>query len=306
MAITTERNQSDAKKRVNIALILIIFATVCWGSQYLLIKIGTESIPTFLFQGLKNLIAFLGFAPFFKKLRHLNKEIVIGSLLVAITIYFMNAFISYGLQNTTSSKGAFIATLYVVMTPFFAWILLHAKIQVKHYVSVGLAVLGMAILMLFNTDSSPGGSLISIGDVLIFLCALFNAIQIVLVEKYVRKMDWILFAMTFTLFAALMLLLSSLVIGERFDFSQASSTTWLVWIYLGLIVGTVTLFIQTWGQRFIDSTRTAILFSLEPIFATVFGIIFADDPVTFQFFAGAALIMLAIIISSTSSGNKNK
>lgn len=292
--------QKDAKKKSNLALILIIFATICWGSQYLLIKIGTESIPTFLFQGLKNLIAFFGFAPFFKRFRHLNKEIVIGSILVAITIYFMNVFISYGLQNTTSSKGAFIATLYVVMTPFFAWKLLHAKILVKHYISVGMAVFGMAVLMLFKTDSSPGGSFISIGDILIFLCALFNAIQIVLVEKYVKKMDWILFAMTFTLFASIMLIISSFVIGETYDFSETSKTTWIIWIYLGLIVGTITLFIQTWGQRFIDSTRTAILFSLEPIFATVFGIIFADEPITFQFFTGAVFIMLAIIISSIS------
>jgi drug/metabolite transporter (DMT)-like permease len=113
-------------------------------------------------------------------------------------------------------------------------------------------------------------------------------------------MDWILFAMTFTLFASIMLIISSFVIGETYDFSETSKTTWIIWIYLGLIVGTITLFIQTWGQRFIDSTRTAILFSLEPIFATVFGIIFADEPITFQFFTGAVFIMLAIIISSIS------
>jgi ubiquinone/menaquinone biosynthesis C-methylase UbiE len=96
------------------------------------------------------------------------------------------------------------------------------------------------------------------------------------------------------------------LVGETYDFSTATQATWISWIYLGLIVGTVTLFIQTWGQKFIESTRTAILFSLEPIFATIFGIAFAEEEMTTQFFFGAFFIMLAIIISSIKFPTKKK
>jgi len=52
------------------------------------------------------------------------------------------------------------------------------------------------------------------------------------------------------------------------------------------------------SQQMIDETRAALLYSLEPVFATLIGVLAGATPLTVMFLAGASMIMAGIIISS--------
>ncbi len=296
--------ENPEKKNTHTALILIILIDVVWGSQYLLIKLGAEEIPAFFFQGLRFLIAFIGFCPFFGRLRGLNKKTFMASLIMAVLMYLMTAFLTYGLESTSSSKGAFIATMYVVLTPPFARIILGRHIQKSKWAGVAFAIGGMFCLLLLNPSSGLFDMTISLGDILIFVTATLNAVQIVLMEKYVKSVDIITFSMVQIALVSVFLFCSSFIIQEAVNIVAFTPVIMWVIIYLGIFGGTFSLLIQSWGQKYIESSRAAILYTLEPVFGTFFSVILGHEPLTIYFVLGATLIMCGIIISSIESKNK--
>jgi drug/metabolite transporter (DMT)-like permease len=285
-----------SQRNAVIAVLLVLFATVVWGSQYVLIKQGLTAIPLFLFQGIRHLIAFLGFCPWWGRFRKMNKEIFVAALLNSVAFYFLIMFVSAGLQFTLSNEGAFMATMYVVFTPFVAYAVLKDKIKKMHLAGIAVAVAGMAIMLFGNAAGSLAFNIV--GDLLVLIGAFFNAIQIVLLEKYTKKIDTMLFVLTQMLMIALMMLGTSAAIQERVDWAAIPPAVWINWVYLGIAAGTITLLIQAWAQRMIDATRAALLYSLEPVFGAFFSAYLGAEPFTIAFFIGASLIMGGILLSS--------
>jgi drug/metabolite transporter (DMT)-like permease len=292
---------SDLRSKQTIAIILVILATIIWGSQYLLIKESVESIPPLMYQGIRHVIAFLAFAPFWGRLKRLDKTTIEGGSISAIVFFFLLAFLTYGLQYTTSNKGAFLTCLYVVFVPFIANFLIKSPIKKHQIGAVVVATVGMAIMIFGNANSTDLELAPNIGDILVILGAFFNAIQIVLIEKYVKKVDIFAFIMLQMILISVFMFVASWIAGERFIVENFSAV--IIWglIYLGVCSTTLTLMIQTWAQKFIDSTRAAIMYSLEPVFAVIFGIFFGQEYLTLAFAIGALLIFIGILWSSTKS-----
>jgi len=284
-----------SRKTTIIALIGVLLATVVWGSQYLLIKEALLVVPLFFFQGFRHLIAFLGFFPWWKRFKKMTKQVFLASLYNAIAFYALILFVSWGLKYTDSSEGAFMATMYVIFTPFVGKVMLKTRITAFKMLGVVLAVIGMGFMLLGNAGI---GSISFVGDILVLIGAFFNALEIVLLEKYTKEIDTMLFVLTQMGLIAVMLLTTSFAIQEQVIWSAISPEVWIAWIYLGIVAGTITLLIQANAQRMIDETRAALLYSLEPVFATFFGVISGATPLTIMFIAGASLIMAGIMVSS--------
>nr|MDO8117788.1 DMT family transporter [Candidatus Sigynarchaeota archaeon] len=291
-------------KWMRITVILVLGATIVWGSQYLIIKDALMVIPLFLFQGIRHLIAFLGFFPWWKRFKNINKQVFLASLYNAITFYFLIFFISWGLTMTSSSEGAFMASLYVAFTPFMGYIVLKTKFKALKLIGVAVTVTGMATMLFGNAAGI--GSISFVGDVLVLTGAFFNAIQIVLLEKYTNKVDTMLFVLLQMIMISAMLLGTSFILQETVDWNAITMPIWAGWIYLGIVAGTITLVIQASAQKIMDETRAALLYSLEPVFATFFGVLLGAEPLSIAFIAGAGLIMAGIVLASLKQSIKGK
>ncbi len=301
------------KRNTTIAVLLVLFATVVWGSQYIIIKQGAALVPPFFFQGMRHVVAFVGFCPWWGRLRKMNRLTFVAAIVSAATLYILIAFLTIGLGLTTSNKGAFMATMYVVFTPFVGFAMLKSKIKPMHLAGVAIAVVGMAIMLFGNGAGGNAEIAFNIGDVLVLIGAFFNAIQIVLLEKYTNKVDTMLFVLTQMWMIAAFNIGTSFLIQEPMGWvsmpAPEMAATWFNWIYLGILASTVTLLIQTWAQKSIDATRAALLYSLEPVFAIFFGVAFGGEPLYAAFVIGGMLIMAGIITSSvkvTRKKNKNE
>jgi drug/metabolite transporter (DMT)-like permease len=305
-----ETTPQAARKKTIIAVVLVLFATVVWGSQYILIKQGAAAVPPFFFQGMRHVVAFLGFTPWLGRLRKMNRITFVASLVSAFTLFILIAFLTIGLGLTTSNKGAFMATMYVVFTPFVGLVMLKSKIKATHLIGIAIAVAGMAIMLFGNGTGSNAELAFNIGDVLVLIGAFFNAIQIVLLEKYTNKVDTMLFVLTQMAMLAAFNFGTSFVVQESLAWMSMPGpnmvATWLNWLYLGIVASTVTLVIQTWAQKTIDSTRAALLYSLEPVFAIFFGVTFGNEPLYAAFIIGGMLIMAGIITSSVKFPSRKK
>jgi drug/metabolite transporter (DMT)-like permease len=286
-----ENTSSLMSSKIRItALILLILTTVLWGTSFVITKKLTEDIPIFLYIGLRFAIALVGFIPFFPRLKRLNKPIVLMSLMTGFLYFFGFAIQTIGLQTTTAGKTGFITGLSVIIVPFIAWLGFKKPINKRIWIAVVLSVGGMAFLLL------EGESGIIIGDLLVIICAFFWAFYIIFNDKFVRMVDIYSYSIIQIIVISFSGFFFSFLIQETYGSITFSVTSLYFMIYMGIIVMTLTVLFQNWSQQHVSATQTAIIFSLEPVFAVLFDFLIGGVILSIFGWIGCGLIFIAILI----------
>ena len=156
--------------------------------------------------------------------------------------------------------------------------------------------------------SFSGMERLELGDLLVLICDVFYAFYIIYLDRHLKEIDPV--GMAFVVVAVISIcsfLLSGLVEDYTLIFGADRSQifTWShLWIilYMGIFATMVANITQTYGQKYISSTRTAIIFASEPLFATFFAVVFGPDILTWQIILGGALILAGTV--STISREK--
>ncbi|MFX1496111.1 MAG: DMT family transporter [Promethearchaeota archaeon] len=280
------------------AIVLLILTTVLWGTTFIITKMLTQSIPIFFYLGLRYLIGLLGFIPLFFHFKYLNKKILSTGILTGIIYYLSMIFQTYGLQTTTAGKAGFITGLSTIMVPFITWIFYKNRVQSRIWVAVLLSVIGMALLLL------EGEIRIIIGDILVLGCAVFVAIFIVLNDKNVQIVDVYLYTIVQLITLTISCFLSSLLLGESYNLFTTQLNFWLIMLYMGFGTTSLTFIFQNWGQKYQGPSQTAIIFTLEPVFAALFGFLLGNEILTTFNWIGMSLIFIAIFITVIKSNSR--
>src|SRR5919204_878217 len=158
--------------------------------------------------------------------------------------------------------------MYVVLTPLIALLLFRSRIGLAAWCGVVLATVGLAML-----SGVHGGS--AGGDLLVLAGAAAYSVQIVLMERIAPRFD----ALALTLVEMLTALAVFLVIAAALGDLRAPHG-WTVWgalLVTGVFASALAFLIQTWAQRRTSATRTALAFTMEPVFAALFGYTLSGD-----------------------------
>ncbi|MFX0140302.1 MAG: DMT family transporter [Candidatus Hodarchaeota archaeon] len=293
-----ENPNNISSKRSIIAIFLLILTTILWGTSFIITKNITDNVPIFQYLGLRFLIAFLGFVPLFPRLKNLNKRIFLMGFITGLLYFFGIAFQTYGLSGGTSAgKAGFITGLSTLIVPFLAWLGFKKPIRIRIWFAVILSVVGMAFLLL------EGESGIIIGDILVLICAFFFAFYIVLNDKYVRLIDVYLYSIIQVAVISASSFICSLFFREPYDLLSYPPPFWAIMIYMGIAVMTLTILFQNWSQQYQGPTQTAIIFTLEPVFAVLFGFLIGNEILTTFGWIGCGLILIAILITVIKSND---
>ena len=284
----TLENESHRK----LAIFLLILITISWGSTFIITKTITNQVPVHFFLGLRFLLALIPFIPFLPHLKQINlHELKVG--LLAGVIYFFSILVqTYGLQTTTAGKGGFITGLNTVIVPFLAWLGFHKKIEKRIWMAVVLSCVGMGFLLLEGESAE-----VFIGDLLVLLCAFGFAFYIIYVDRDVHSVDIYNYLIIQLTVIMSMSFLFSGMLQEEFTVTDHNAAFWLIMLYMGAIAGGLTFFIQNWGEKQVGAAQTAIIFTLEPVFAVFFGFLLGGEILTILGWLGCILIFIAIIIT---------
>ncbi len=287
------RDSSFTSNRLKIiATILLILTTLLWGTSFIITKILTQEVPIFLYLGLRFLIAIIGLFPYFIKIKQVNKRILLWGSITGLIYFLAIVFQTIGLQTTTAGKAAFITGLSTIMVPFIAWLGFKRSLNNRIWIAVFVSIIGMAFLLL------EGEAGIIIGDILVLVCAVLYAIFIILNYKFVNLVDIYLYSIVQLLIISLFCFVSSFLINESYSFSSIDLGYWLVIIYMGIVVTTGTFIFQNWGQQHQGPAQTAIIFTLEPVFAVLFAsFIIGNETMTILGWLGCGLVFVAILIT---------
>ena len=92
------------------------------------------------------------------------------------------------------------------------------------------------------------------------------------------------------------------VVGLSFINSLLFEPIFAIWsprlisalLVTGIAATFIAILLMIWAQQILNPSETAIIFSLEPVFATVFAIIFAGEILGLWGYIGGGLIVLAV------------
>lgn len=283
-----ERNR---KVEVIASIVLAVVALV-WGTTYAVIKDTLSVVQPF------SLMMFrFGFSALILSLMYLKKiKIIKGvdlkrGIIIGIFMFLAFYFLIVSIRFTTASKFSFIVGAYVLIVPFLSWVINKTKLDRYAIVGAILATIGLAFLTMER------GAVFNLWDLVAGCCSFFFAAHMIAIEKYSGDSDPILLTIIqFITTAVLFIILTG--IKEGYNFTILSEIKWTLG-YLVIISTIIPFAIQNIVQRYISSTSTALILTLQSAFGSIFAVYYLDERMTKQMIIGCLLIFIAIVFQET-------
>lgn len=282
---------------------LLLLATVfAWGATFVLVKDALRDSTPLLFNLLRMTLAFLILAAVnHRHLRNLSRRAVVSGVIVGILLAAGYQFQTSGLARTTPAKSAFITGLVVVFVPLFTAIpaLRPSGTHAPRWTAGVGAILAFAGLLLLTTPSGTAWahlfSSIGIGDLLTLACAIAFAGHLLSLAHTSPGLPAPQLA-TLQIGVAAFVMLLTLPLAEH------PHATFTPRLFIALIVTSVfataaAFTIQSWAQKHLPPTHTAVILSLEPVFAWLTALAFLHEHLGPRALAGAALIIAGIALT---------
>jgi drug/metabolite transporter (DMT)-like permease len=269
----------------------LVGVAMIWGATFVLVKRALADVSTLLFLAMRFAIASAVLLFVFRKqvwspalARGLRGGMIAGACLFAGYVLQTS-----GLKYTSASKTGFITGLYIPLVPLFSSLVYRKVPQFAELAGVATAFTGLALM-------TVGRDLLSLsrGDLLVVGCAVAYAFHMLVLGRYARTADTGVLAVT-------QIATAGVLSAATFWWAQPVRVQWSadVWIALAvtsLFATALAFSVQTWAQRWSSPTRTALIFSMEPVFAWATSYVVAGELLSRRATLGAALILAGILL----------
>jgi drug/metabolite transporter (DMT)-like permease len=284
---------------------MLFLMTLIWGATFLFTKLGLESCPPFLYVIFRFTIALSLVLIFFHKYMN-NIDRVTWISGAVLGLLFGGGFVlqTVGLGMTGVTNSAFITGLTVVLTPFAFKLISKDKLMFWPKLGVIIAFIGLYIF------TNPDLDNLNTGDILTLISTGFWAVYITLMDSYTKNYDsqrqtmqlvaiQFLFALPIPIIGFLSFELPSLEVDFTKDLLMSLA-------FNAVLASFVLTIIHTTYQRYTTPVKAALIFSLEPIFASVFAAIFLSEILSTLELIGATILMFGVLTSELGKFIFNK
>jgi len=270
----------------------LAFNTLIWGSTFVVVKQALADVSPFLFLALRFSLAAGALVVLFRRSwshpRGLQSSLR-GGVFTGIWLFGGYAFQTVGLRLTTPSKSAFLTGLSTVMVPLLAALVYRIRPSVVELGGVGLATAGMGLMTLESARWTMAR-----GDLLTICCAAAFAAHILSLGHYASRVSFEVLSLA-QIGTAAVLALGSCWWLETPRVSWRPSV-WVAIAVTGLLATALAFTIQAWAQQYTTPTRTALIFTLEPVFAWVTSFLLTGETLSPRAAAGAGAILAGIVL----------
>lgn len=282
------------------AKILLTTVFIARGTSFLFSKILMESMSPMSILAIRFILAFLVLAViFFKKLKECSTESLKGGLILGVLYTVCMIFEMYGLRQIDSGVSALIENMAIVMVPIYAAVLTKSLPQKKTMLCAVLAVIGVGFLSL-TQSSNPGGG---IGIALMICAALTYAACIMATERVTQNADPVTVGMLQLGVMGVLCLIASLFTGS-FGVPQTGKQ-WLMLLFLVLLCSCFGFTFQPVGQKYLPAETAAVFTVVNPLTASVMGVVLAGEGMTVLKLIGYVLILTALVIYNVAGAANN-
>lgn len=282
---------------------MLFLAACIWGLAFVFQSKGMEYMDPFTFNGVRALIGAFSLLIFVlvrnrvtgKKFRDLDWKITLtAGICCGAALTAASTVQQFGIVYTSVGKAGFITTLYIIFVPI-AGILFRRKVSRIVWVAAGMAAVGMYLLCINESFS------VNIGDVLVFICALFFTAHIMIIDHFSPKTDGVVISLIQFTVCGVICMICAFIWGDP-AWSQITSGISTL-LYAGVMSCGVAYTLQIVGQNGVNPTVAALLMSLESVVATITGVIAfqigflkVDQTMTLRQVAGCVIVFAAVIL----------
>jgi drug/metabolite transporter (DMT)-like permease len=281
------------RTRADLALCL---CSLIWGSTFVLVKdaLAEASVLAYLAVRFALAAALMGVL-YWRSLVRLNSKTVWAGVQIGFFMLGGYVFQTAGLKFTTPSKAAFITGSSVILVPILLAVFGQRRINAWSWAGALAAFIGLYFLTI--PREGPGG--LSRGDFLVFLCAAMFALHIIFVGRYSESHP--VGALSFLQVATTAVISTALVPLFALTGWEAPHIVWSGTVILAVAItaigSTVIGFsLQVWAQQHTSEAHTAVILSLEPVFAVLSSWLMARESFNGRTIAGGALIFAGILL----------
>jgi len=276
-----------------------LLCTLIWGTTFIAQETGMKLIGPYVFNGVRFFVGFLALIPFYfliereKSIKEISKNkfrFFFYSILIGFFLFLGSVFQQVALIYTDVANAAFFTIFYVPMVPIIVFFMYKKNIHWSVWPSVFLCVLGGYLLTNFQ-DST-----IRIGDSLVIIGALFWSLHIIFIGKIIKEFDA---PITIGLIQTIVVSFCSLILAIIFEeFILINILNQKIQIlYAGILSGGIAFVLQIYAQKNIPPAPSAIIFSLEGVFATVAAWIILSQILNIHNIIGCLFILIGVLIS---------
>ena len=284
-----------------ISLICAIACSFIWGTAFIAQDMGMDYIGPFSFIAGRMFLGFIALVPFFfifefKKLmkdRLSLKIIFIYLFFLGFLLFGGNALQQYSLLYTDVANSAIFTIFYVLIVPVLSYYLFSKKIHWSVWPAVLVCIIGGFLLTELDNIT------VRLGDTLVLLGAFFWAFHIVFISKFLKIFNYpMTIAMGQCLLGSLIAFVPSIAI-ENISLANLLMEKEEL-LYAGVLSSGIAFLLQIYSQQNLSPAPVAIIFSLEGVFAAIFGWILLSQFLSGMKIFGIILILSAVIFSQLS------
>lgn len=288
---------------------LLVLASLIWGIAFVAQREGGGGIGPYCFNGLR---FFMGAAvlvpviavsdrvspsperPVTKAQRRLlYKAAAVCGLFLCIASNFQQVALTMG---AAAGKAGFLTACYILLVPILG-LVFRRKCGWNVWLAVAIALVGLYLLCL------TGSLRLSLPDLLLLLCALFFAFQILAIDHFAPQVDGVRLSCLEFLVAGVLTVPLALGMDLRgtelrsWTQELCSRQTLIPLLYTGILSSGAGYTLQILGQRNVDPTVASLLMSLESVFSVLAGWALLHERLTGRELLGCGLIFAAIILA---------
>ena len=283
--------------------ITLFIISIIWGSAFVAQRIAAQTGGVYLFNGARYILAGLVVLPFALRVKrnesHRHKITIAQykwMFIAGFLLFLAAALQQVGMLYTTAGNAGFITSLYVVLVPiviFFGWK------EKPHWLAIAAVLMAGAGAFFLST----GGRLeVQKGDALELIGAIFWALHVVILGKFVHEFE----PMSFSVGQLLVCGFLNSAVGLFVE------TPVFTWPLLGAVVYTAVLSLglcytlQIWAQRHTPPSDAALLLSLESVFSLLAGWLFLGEKLAGLQYVGCLLIFFGVSLSQLKEWNSGR
>ncbi len=266
------------------AELALVWNTIVWGATFVVVKSALEDVSPLLFLALRFSLATVVLVVILHKRIVWDWRTAGAGAFAGIFLFCGYLTQTLGLRLTSAPKSAFITGLSSVMVPLLAALVYRNRPQVSEVVGLAVATIGLGLMTLQGAAGS-----VNPGDLLTCLCAIGFAAHIVVLGHFSERMGFELLSVS-QIGATAALCLSLFWWAEPAHVEWRPGVVGAI-VITGLLATALAFTIQAWAQRHTSSTRTGLIFTLEPVFAWITSFILVGEGLSGRSAAGAVLIL---------------
>lgn len=290
-------------------VLMLTITAIVWGSSFVAQSVGMETVEAFTFMGIRTLLGALVLMPIvlFRDIKAkktysaeklaekkiADKKVWIYGALLGVVLCAASNFQQFSFYYSTSGRIAFITALYMFFVPILG-LFFRKRIPLLTWICIGLGIIGLFFLCLDPAESFA----INKGDILSVICAVFYAVQILMIEKFAPEVDPIKLSCIQYLFSGVI----SCILMLIFEDPQISaiSTAVVPILYSGVMSCGLAYTMQIIGQRYTEATIASLIMCTESVFGALSGALILHEVLSGREILGCVIMFVAIVLSQLS------